>query len=72
MSAPQVNKPQSKVSLSNIKKRVSQVTEQLSGDSSQRNSCELIELNEQACSASVASSEFDLFLVISLLGWFPL
>ncbi|XP_025093618.1 LOW QUALITY PROTEIN: dedicator of cytokinesis protein 1-like [Pomacea canaliculata] len=47
MSAPQVNKPQSKVSLSNIKKRVSQVTEQLSGDSSQRNSCELIELNEQ-------------------------
>ncbi|PVD30241.1 hypothetical protein C0Q70_09503 [Pomacea canaliculata] len=53
MSAPQVNKPQSKVSLSNIKKRVSQVTEQLSGDSSQRNSCELIELNEQACSASL-------------------
>ncbi|XP_076471351.1 dedicator of cytokinesis protein 1-like isoform X3 [Babylonia areolata] len=48
-STPQASKSQSKVSLSHLKKRVSQVTEQLSGsgDSSQRNSCELIELNEQ-------------------------
>ncbi|XP_070212219.1 dedicator of cytokinesis protein 1-like isoform X7 [Littorina saxatilis] len=45
----QGSKSQSKVSLSHLKKRVSQVTEQLSGgmESSQRNSTELIELNEQ-------------------------
>lgn len=56
-STLQASKLQSKVSLSHLKKRVSQVTEQLSGggDSSQRNSCELFVLNEQACSRSVAS-----------------
>ena len=74
-STPQASKSQSKVSLNHLKKRVSQVTDQLSGggDSSQRNSCELIELNEQACSCSVASllvfisPYFDLFSCCALL-----
>lgn len=63
-TTPQQSKPVKVSSLSNFKKRMSQVTEQFAGDTSQRTSCEVIELNEQACSGSVASPLVHTFTLI--------